>query len=409
MKFANYHYRGKSQNNLGDHIQILTYDYLYNNMGVADNEVIVIDKDDLYKYDGEPVLLPVSMSLMNYKEHGIAGMFSSRITPIFFGLIMYKDELLPEEVVYLKKHEPVGCRDERTYNTMMQYGISSYLGGCITVTLPTRERCPVKQKKVFIIDPAKGINELVPEGLKQNAVWDTHYFREKLDNPKQIAKERYEQYRDEAKLVITSLLHCSTPCIAMGVPVVLARSTVSFRFAWLEALLKIYTPPEYAEIDWDPSPVVYDSHKELVKKIFMKRMRRQNADLEISKIHSFYMNRERNEYVIDLFIDFQRFLDTTWQDCGKTYEFSVWGLTQYADLIVSYIKKHYLNARLMHVYDLNVEQRFRGLTALHPDNIKKYPNETVFVTATSAGDYAKRFFLDIAKPDHMYSIAKRDN
>lgn len=406
--FANYRYIGRNLNNLGDHVQILTVDHLYKNMGIPDQEIIYIDKDDLSSYNGEPVLLPVSMPLIDYKVHGLAGMFSDKITPVFFGLTMAKDELLPEEADYLKTHEPVGCRDERTYETLVNSGVSAYLGGCLTVTLPKRKYKPEKQNKVFIIDPTKGLKDYLPDEVKKDAVWDTHLIYSRLENPVKTAEERYRKYCDEAKLMVTSLLHASVPCMAMGIPVVLAKDYVSYRFGWLESLLKIYTPPEYAAINWNPAVTEYESHKKLVKDLFFKRMNRQNDSFAIAQIHDFYMNRKRNEYVNDAFMAIQEFIDNTWHDYEKVYKYAVWGLTQMSSLLVSYIGRRYPNAELTHVYDLKTGLRFceKGINiqAVHPENIALYPDETVFVTTVSAVDSAKKLFEKIDKPAHMYKI-----
>ena len=132
VRFANYKYHGRNINNLGDHVQIMTIDYLYAEMGIDLSEIVYIDVNELSVYDGPPVLLPVSLPLVNYCEHGVAGMFSSKITPVFFGLTMPKEEILPEEVDYYRQHQPVGCRDEQAYATMCKYGIDAYLGGCLT-------------------------------------------------------------------------------------------------------------------------------------------------------------------------------------------------------------------------------------------------------------------------------------
>lgn len=404
MKFANYSYTGKNINNLGDHIQILTFDFLYQQMGVSTHDVVYIDKDDLQTYDGEPVLLPVSMPLIDYKEHGIAGMFSDSITPVFFGLTMAKDTLLPEEVVYLNAHEPVGCRDERTYNTLVEYGIRAYLGGCLTAALPRRKCDPEKQKKVFIIDPTAGIRDHIPHEIAKDAVWDTHLFYGYIENATQMAAERYQKYCDEASLVITSLLHASTPCMAFGIPVVFAKDLLSYRFGWLEALLHLYTPQEYASIDWNPAPIEYESHKELIRALFEKRMNRENAFEEIAKIHDFYMNRERRDYVVDAFMKIQEFIDNTWFDREKAYKYAVWGLTQMADMTVSYVSKRYPNAKLTHVYDLRTGLTLRGMQAQSPESLVNYPDETVFVTTVSAAGPAQRLFKEISKPAHLYKI-----
>ena len=404
MKFANYRYSGKNINNLGDHVQILTFDYLYQKMGIPKEDIIYIDLEELGCYEGEPVRLPVSMPLMNYHEHGIADMFSGQITPVFFGLTLAKDNLLPEEVLYLKKHEPIGCRDERTFDTLSTYGILAYLGGCLTVTIEKRETDEKKQNKVFIIDPTKGVADYIPQSLQQDAIVDTHMFYEKLDNPTELANQRYTTYKEEAKLVITSLLHCSIPCMAMGIPVILAKDVVSYRFAWVEALLQIYTPNEYHQIDWEPNPIECEFLKRTIREMFQKRMLREEAAPVIQQIHDFYMDRRRKDYVVDAFVSIKEFIDRMWTESERAYNYSVWGLTQMADMTVSYIEKLYPNARLMHVYDLRVGTPFKGIRAIHPDATASYPDETVFVTAVGATEHAKRLFEKTEKSKDTFHI-----
>lgn len=401
-RFANYKYHGQHINNLGDHAQVLTIDFLYSQMGVSKGEIIYIDINDLHTYDGPPVFLPVSLPLINYREHGVAGTFSEKITPIFFGLTMPKDTLLPEEVEYYKQHEPVGCRDEKTYDTMVKYNISAYLGGCLTVTLPKREEHPETQNKVFIVDPPEKLKEYLPREIKETAIWDTHIFYDCIEDPKSVAAERYKKYRDEAKLVITGLLHGSIPCMAYGIPVILARDYLSYRFAWVEALLPIYTTEDYAKIDWSPQPVELEEHKRFIKALFEKRMRGENASEEISYVHNFYMNRNKKEYLVDVFITLKNFIDETWTDHNGAYEYAVWGLTQMAEITVDYIRSNYPNARLTHVYDIQSGLSLNGFPAIHPENIVDYPNETVFVTTVSAAAAAEAYFTKIRKPKNLY-------
>ena len=68
VRFANYKYHGRNINNLGDHVQIMTIDYLYAEMGIDLSEIVYIDVNELSVYDGPPVLLPVSLPLVNYCE-----------------------------------------------------------------------------------------------------------------------------------------------------------------------------------------------------------------------------------------------------------------------------------------------------------------------------------------------------
>lgn len=404
MLFGNYIYNGKNINNLGDHVQILTIEYIYQKMGVSPAEIVYIDKDHLAVYDGEPVVLPVSMPLIDYVEDGIAGMFSDKIRPVFLGLTMAKDTLYPAEVDYLKRFLPIGCRDERTHQTMLRYGIDAYLGGCITTVLPLRTPDAQKQKRVFFVDLPKEVLSSIPKELSDKATIDTHIFYGDLPNAKEKARARYELYRDEAALVVTSLLHGAVPCMAMGIPVVLVRNTVSYRFGWLESLLPIYTPEEYDSINWSPMPTSYEEHKALVFSMVQHRLKLQDDPAELQAVHSFYMNRKRKEYVVDAFDPLQSFIDQTWVDHSLPYHYSIWGLTQMAEITAHYIETNYPNAVLCRVYDKSRALRFRGITAETPNHIANYPDETVLVTTVSAAFSAREYFKSIGKPEDMYGI-----
>ena len=400
--FINYKFRGKYMNNLGDHLQVLTIDYLYSLMGVPKKEILYLDFDELKQYDGPPAIIPVSLPLINYSEGGMSGRFSRKITPIFFGVTMPKDTLVPEEVEYLKQHEPIGCRDEKAYHTMVKYGISAYLGGCLTVTLPKRKADPGKNGKIFIVDPPEKLAPFIPDEIKRNAIWDTHIFYSHSEDPVEVAKERYRRYNDEATLMITSLLHGSVPSMAFGIPVVLARDFLSYRFAWVESFLPIYTTEEYGDIDWSPSPVDFEMQKNVVKNLFFKRMMGKDASEEIKTIHSFYINRKKKDYLVDVFITLQEFIDATWNDHTKPYEYAVWGLTQMAEMTVDYISRNYPNAKLTHVYDIRPGIALGGCLSIHPDNIVKYPDETVFVTTVTIAASAEKFFKTIKKSEQKY-------
>lgn len=404
MKFANYVYNGKNMNNLGDQIQILTIDYIYHMMGVKKEDIVYIDMEELPYYSGCPVILPVSMPLVNYFEHGIAGMFSPKITPVFLGLTLVKESLLPEEVSYYKRHEPVGCRDERTYHTLRRYGIYAYLGGCITVVLPERNVAPKEDGKIFLIDSPKGLRDYIPKEIVEKGEVGTHLFYGRFENSREMAITRYKQYAQEATLVITALLHCAVPCMAMGIPVILAKDVVSYRFGWLEALQHIYTPGEYDKIDWNPKVIDYKHHKERMRLFIEKRLYGSQTVEEIDAVHQFYMNRDRNEYVLDCFLPLKDFIDQTWQDAQAPYRYAVWGLTQMAELTVDYIGKRYPNAKLCHVYDTAHRYYLNGIMAEHPENIKYHPEETIFVTTVSAYNPAKEFFKSLNRPKNSYAL-----
>ncbi len=406
MRFANYRFNAKGVNNLGDNMQILAIDEIYKSMGIDLNEVVYIPTDQLDSYDGEYVVLPVTMPLVDYRERGIAGRFSPRIIPVFLGLTMVKDTLEHEEVAYYKRFEPIGCRDERTLQTMRSYQIQSYLHGCITVTLPRREFEP-ENGKVYIVDVDQTMLERIPTTLREQAVFRTHLITEKLADPKAVMQERYQDYCRNANLVITSLLHCSVPCVAAGIPVILLKKAVSYRMAWLEKLLPIYTPDRLNEIDWSPKPVEMEAHKKQVLELTVRRLQETyEKNAPMYDLSYFYEDRERSVYINDACDSLKRFVDENWTDRNAFFSYSVWGLTQISEWLVDYISSRYPNAQLCHAYDAYRRVQFKGLTSESPDMIIDRREETVFVTTNGAEKAARELFQKIGKPAGTYAYMK---
>ncbi len=404
MKFANYKFCTKGVNNLGDNMQIIAIDEIYRMMGIASEDIVYIDTQELDSYDGEYVVLPVSMPLVDYRENGIAGRFSERIVPVFLGLTMVKDTLQPQEVAYYKKYEPIGCRDERTLNTLRKYQIDCYLHGCFTVTLPWRKEGPA-QNKVFIVDVAKKYHEIIPPQLRENACMRTHMRTDHLDDPKLETQRQYEEYKENASLVITSLLHCAVPCLAAGIPVVMMKEAVSYRMAWLEKLLPIYTPEDFHEIDWRPQARLTQEHKQRVLALTIRRLQQAKEKYEeVLDLSFYYEDRVKHAYRNDACYTLKNYIDTNWKDKDAPYRYAVWGLTQISEWVVDYITGHYPNAKLMHAYDSYRKVKFYGLTSESPENIRAHAEETVFITTNGAEKAARELFAEIGKKENTYAF-----
>ncbi|MBE6968542.1 MAG: polysaccharide pyruvyl transferase family protein [Ruminococcaceae bacterium] len=406
MKFANYHFQARGVNNLGDNMQILAIDHIYEQMGIDLKDVVYIDTNELSTYKGEYVILPVTMPLVDYREGGIAGRFSPYIIPVFLGLTMVKETLEDVEVAYYKKYEPIGCRDERTLNTLRRYQIRCYLHGCITITLPKRESEP-ERGEVFLVDVDPKLAERIPASLRENAQIRTHLRHEKLEDAKAETLRQYQEYKDKARLVITSLLHCSMPCVAAGIPVILLKDRVSYRMSWLEKLLPINTPDKLEGTDWDPAPVELDAHRDRVLSLTIERLwKAYEENAPLCDLSWFYEDREKSEYINDACDSLKRWVDTHWTDRDAAYDYGLWGLTQIGEWLADYIAARYPNARLCHVYDSFRAAKFKGLRSVHPDVIRENPDEVVFVTTNGAEKAAKNLFEEMNKPEGSYAFLR---
>lgn len=146
-------------------------------------------------------------------------------SPIFWGFHItdWNDSwayFSQEHVVnYLKRYEPIGCRDPYTAVKLSRLGITTHVTYCLTLTFPKREREPLNGKIIVVDFPP----DLLPREIREQAVYYSHALRgnKYRDSLKRIiTRELLSVYRRQARLVITSRLHCLLPCIAMGVPVV---------------------------------------------------------------------------------------------------------------------------------------------------------------------------------------------
>jgi len=405
MKYANYKFYARGVNNLGDNMQLIAIDLIYEHMGIPKEDIIYIDKNETSTYKGEYVVMPVTMPLVDYTEGGISGRFSDHIVPVFLGLTLAKDSLIPQEVEYYRRFEPVGCRDERTLNTLRSYGVQAYLHGCITAALPKRSVEGNQFNKVFIVDAPDELIPYIPEELKKDAVYLTHLHNEALDDPKALMQEYYNRYKNEAKLVITSKLHCSVPCLAAGIPVIVAKKYISYRFGWLEKLLPLYDMKDFPNIEWNPLPLEYEAHKKRLLTITIKRL--QEAYQKYSAIYDlswFYEQRDKKTYIVNAFESIKLFIDSHFTDKDAEYRYAVWGLTQMSILTVQYISRRFPNAKLMHVYDTYRRVVFEGLQSESPNAIRNHPEEIVFVTTNGAKDMAQAMFTEMGKKKGSYAF-----
>ena len=397
-RYANYKYKGKYLNNLGDHIQILAIDNLYANMGINKDKLVYINMEDLATYNGARVKLPVAFPLLRYNENGIAGMFSDKIEPVFIAFTVAKWFLEKEEVAYLKRYEPIGCRDEHTYQLLCKYEIDAYLNGCLTITLPQRQITP-NQNKIYCIDIPEKLKDKLPIKVRENAIFLSNIVDGTLDNATRFASHRYQEYQDNASLIITSLLHISTPCVAYGIPVILARDLISYRFSWLDKLLPIYSENDYDTIDWNPKSIDVEKIRKIVTELYVRRMEGNDFFALKGQVSEYYLDRKKSEYFNEHFIKIRAYIDEKFLDKNESIEYSIWGITQVAEMIKKYMDENYCNSKLANVYDKITGKSFKGVLA---KNILEAKNDEV-IFVTSAGAIKQANMLEKDKYNFVYA------
>ena len=286
--------------NLGDIVQTFAVDLIYRKMKIDKKDIVNISVDELKTYQGEQVLLPIA-GYFNYRRKAPAFPTSPDIIPIFLS-VYTTSRLYLNKQEFWEKHAPIGCRDEKTMQLMRKKGYDAWLTGCMTMLYPKRDFVP-KTPHVFIVDAEPGIFQYIPTELLKAAECITH--EAKVDwscGSEQIvqemegkAKRLLERYYNEATLIITSRLHCAAPCVAMGIPTVVVRKGFDERCGWLDKLIHLYTPNEFEQIDWDPSPITIEEHKERLLNMAVSMINREADRSKIKEIHDFYMDRERQK------------------------------------------------------------------------------------------------------------------
>lgn len=139
--------------NIGDYVQALAASQYYPRIdGFLDRD------EDLKDYEGEKAKMIMNGWYMHNPKNWPP---SDKITPLFVAFhlnILARFELTkPESIAYLKGHEPIGCRDIDTMNTLKEKGVDAFFSGCMTLTLGKTFKSDSKDGQVYIVDPKVNI------------------------------------------------------------------------------------------------------------------------------------------------------------------------------------------------------------------------------------------------------------
>ncbi|AXT55042.1 polysaccharide pyruvyl transferase family protein [Aquimarina sp. AD1] len=290
---------------------LLTYDENKNFFNVGDNIQSLAAKQFLPKVDtllnrerlGEYKGDPIKLIMNGWFTHNIHNWVPSEdIDPVFVSFHMNNTAapamLSKKGIAYLKKHEPIGCRDQFTADTLKAKGIDAHFTGCLTLTLDSYKVDDSERgDDIYIVDPLYSypraekvfyntkitikniLNGSAFKLGKKNKHIKKFISKEVLDTATFINQEPPSNiYTDEekfdmavdllnkyarAKLVITSRIHCALPCLAMGTPVIFVNGFDSFvdscRF---DGILELFN-----RIDIDSKTGAYTSNFGLEGKI----------------------------------------------------------------------------------------------------------------------------------------------
>ncbi len=244
--------------NVGDNIQSLAAKQFLPQVDTY------VNRERLAEYEGEELKL-----IMNgWFTHNIHNWVpSDKIDPIFVSFHMNNTAapfmLSKNGIAYLKKHEPIGCRDQFTADTLNEKGIIAYFSGCLTLTLDSyKVHDHERGDDIYIVDPlysyprpektfynAKHTLKNVLNGtafqlgkkqkhlknfISDDVLNSAQFINQEPPANTYTDKEKFAMAEDllhkyaKAKLVITSRIHCALPCLAMGTPVIFVNGFDSF-------------------------------------------------------------------------------------------------------------------------------------------------------------------------------------
>ena len=299
-----------NSNNLGDYIQKIAAKQFLK------EKTIEIDRDNLKNYFGEKIKLIINGWFMEKPDNWppsnkiIPFFISFHINPIIKSFILNKNG-----VEYLKKHEPIGCRDLYTKLILEKKGIRAYFSGCLTLTL-NRKKLKIKntfKKGILVINL---IDRILPEFLffkdpslknlfndsiqlikypykkiiytiskrrinifLDNQDKEIKYLSQIIDVKKTSVLKReklaYEQLYAIAnsELVLTSRIHSALPSVALEVPTIFISDGLDHinqksRLVGLDNFFNIIKSKELNKISIEKIKLY--NHKTFVKKMKTK-------------------------------------------------------------------------------------------------------------------------------------------
>ena len=184
----------------------------------------------------------------------------------------------------------IGARDEFTMAFCDRIGLKSYLSRCLTLTLDKRDE-KLEYKKVFFVNFDKKYLKFVPKDLLKNAEFINQKSNSTSNEPFlqeywfEKAEALLNKYKNEAALIITTALHCASPCTAMGIPVVLLceNEEQRARFSALKNIIPIYNLDDLKnkKIDFNPkAPDIEDLKEAMLLNLKLNIQKAKNLSID---------------------------------------------------------------------------------------------------------------------------------
>jgi hypothetical protein len=214
-----------STENIGDHIQILAGLQLLKRFGLSPEFLIDRDNEIATLARLNQLIEPLGILLNGwFKFNAAEWPPHPKLKPIYLGFHIRLFQA-PTLVAYraqenYRQFGPIGCRDRYTLSLLRSYGVDAFLSYCLSLTLPKRIADPDNQTETFIVSRDRRILDYLPQSVRSGEFVSHYSGVADFESNMQRAVELLELYRTRAKLIVTTMLHCALPAIAMGIPVV---------------------------------------------------------------------------------------------------------------------------------------------------------------------------------------------
>lgn len=268
--------------NLGDNMQSIAVRRLLKKIKIPEASTVSINRDDLPNYSG-----PAAALIMNgvFYEHCFP--LPPQVHPIFIGFCT-RENVIIKNKEFFRQHAPIGCRDNSTAECFRTHGISAFVTGCLSMTIPERQTSVQANKVVVVLGgrsedgesnfPTEVFKNIPPEYFNEmKFVYQRMPITEyPISESSSIQVEAYASkllnyYSTHAKLIITPLHHATAPCLGLGIPVILCRHEMKFSFDYLSELLPVYTPDNFNSIDWEPKSIPMESIRQNLENLVQQK------------------------------------------------------------------------------------------------------------------------------------------
>ncbi len=277
MKYY-YQIEGKLRNNIGDVLQGMVA------KAFLPAKAFVVDRETLADIDNneQSLLIANGWYMHSYDKFPPP----SNVAPVYISVHIAQSALLLNKKVreHFKNYAPIGCRDKKTLNLFLSWGIPAYYSGCLTITTSSRQSVANNAAgEILLVD---GVDHPIPEEVKNKLeiLLGKSFTRVTHDPPAPEGDflnyaERSEKHMENllkrycnAAMVVTTKIHCALPCLGMGANVMVVHpNPADPRLATVREFINITSYQEVLEAKKINVPTVKQK-KLLQRKKFLENI-----------------------------------------------------------------------------------------------------------------------------------------